>query len=165
MFWRILAAAVLLVALAGDPLSGETPGDTELNRAYQALAQKQYDEAIASFRAGIAKQPGNAGAHKDLAYTLLKTGDIYRVYARMPWLHSQCSGETKTEPPEPQHMAFMTKDFRQRAKFFEDPPTAYFPEKVEDQPHEAEGASLRWFHRRPSGGPTLPGHHWRSRAS
>jgi tetratricopeptide (TPR) repeat protein len=53
----------------------QRPGDAELNHAYSALAKKDYDTAIAAFRAGLAKQPGNAGAHKDLAYTLLKSGD------------------------------------------------------------------------------------------
>ena len=61
----------------------QNPGDTELNQAYKALAQKDYDTAIDLFRKGLALQPSNAGAnpakaaaiHKDLAYTLLKTGD------------------------------------------------------------------------------------------
>lgn len=51
------------------------PGEAELNRAYQALARKDYDSAITFFRRGLAKEPDNAAAHKDLAYTLLKTGD------------------------------------------------------------------------------------------
>lgn len=51
------------------------PGEAELNHAYKALAQKDYDSAIAWFRKGLAKQPKNAAAHKDLAYTLLKAGD------------------------------------------------------------------------------------------
>jgi tetratricopeptide (TPR) repeat protein len=53
----------------------QTPAVAELSQAYQALAQKDYDAAIELFRTGLAKQPDNAGAHKDLAYTLLKTGD------------------------------------------------------------------------------------------
>ena len=44
-------------------------------QAYQSLNAKDYDAAIAAFRAGLRLQPENAAAHKDLAYTLLKTGD------------------------------------------------------------------------------------------
>ncbi len=51
------------------------PGQQDLEAAYKALAQKDYDAAIVLFRKGLAGQPSNAGAHKDLAYTLLKTGD------------------------------------------------------------------------------------------
>jgi len=53
----------------------QTPGDPELNAAYKALAQKDYDSAIDLFRKGLAQQPANAAAHKDLAYTLLKAGE------------------------------------------------------------------------------------------
>lgn len=62
------------MALAA-PLFAQTAGDAELNAAYRALAQKDYDAAIGQFRAGLEKQPDNAKAHKDLAYTLLKTGE------------------------------------------------------------------------------------------
>ena len=54
---------------------GQTPGDAELTQAYQALARKDYDTAIDLFRKGLALQPDKASVHKDLAYTLLKTGD------------------------------------------------------------------------------------------
>ncbi len=57
------------------PAIAQQAGDAELNQAYSALAKKDYDTAIDAFRAGLAKQPANAGVHKDLAYTLLKTGD------------------------------------------------------------------------------------------
>ena len=57
------------------PGLAQQSGDAELNQAYRALAKKDYDTAIEDFRAGLAKQPNNAGAHKDLAYTLLKTGE------------------------------------------------------------------------------------------
>ncbi len=55
--------------------AAQSNGDAELNRAYKALAAKQYDAAVEAFRQGLALQPGKEGAHKDLAYTLLKTGD------------------------------------------------------------------------------------------
>jgi len=56
-------------------LAAQSPGDAEFNQAYKALAQKDYDAAISGFHEGLAKRPGYATAHKDLAYTLLKTGD------------------------------------------------------------------------------------------
>lgn len=75
MLWRLWLAFTLIAASICLPAQGQIPGDTELNKAYQALAQKNYDVAVAAFRAGLAKQPDNAGAHKDLAYTLLKAGE------------------------------------------------------------------------------------------
>ncbi len=54
---------------------GQTAGDGDLTRAYQSLAQKDYDSAIALFRKALVKDPVNAGVHKDLAYTLLKAGE------------------------------------------------------------------------------------------
>ncbi|MGH9638894.1 MAG: tetratricopeptide repeat protein [Bryobacteraceae bacterium] len=68
----VVACAFTLTAAQAP---GPKPGEAELNHAYQALAQKDYDSAIAWFRKGLAKQPKNAAAHKDLAYTLLKAGD------------------------------------------------------------------------------------------
>ncbi len=64
-----IAAALATSALA------QQPGDAELNEGYKALAGKDYDSALSNFRKGLQLQPGNAKAHKDLAYTLLKTGD------------------------------------------------------------------------------------------
>ncbi len=51
------------------------PGQQDLTQAYDALQKKDYDVAIDAFRRGIAAQPANAAIHKDLAYTLLKTGE------------------------------------------------------------------------------------------
>lgn len=48
---------------------------SSLDDAYKALAARDYDNAIAHFRSGLKADPGNAAAHKDLAYTLLKTGE------------------------------------------------------------------------------------------
>jgi tetratricopeptide (TPR) repeat protein len=56
-------------------LVAQTPPNDAFNRAYQALAKKDYEVAIELFRQGLAQQPGNAAVHKDLAYTLLKTGE------------------------------------------------------------------------------------------
>ena len=70
----ISAAICLSVALAASSHAQVSP-DSQFNRAYQALAAKDYDTAISAFRKGLSLQPANAKAHKDLAYTLLKTGD------------------------------------------------------------------------------------------
>ena len=73
LFWF----AIPLLAIVSVPVCGQTAegGSAELDQAYRALLAKDYDHAIAEFRAGLALQPGNAMVHKDLAYTLLKTGD------------------------------------------------------------------------------------------
>jgi tetratricopeptide (TPR) repeat protein len=57
----------------------QTPADqAAANRAYEALRAKDYDSAIASFKQAIDQgneAPQRAGLRKDLAYTLLKTGE------------------------------------------------------------------------------------------
>jgi len=75
IFQPVLTRFAPLLCLFALAASAQTPGDPELNQAYKALAQKDYDSAIDLFRKGLALQPNNPGAHKDLAYTLLKTGD------------------------------------------------------------------------------------------
>ena len=75
MIWRLRAASAIFLAFLPRYAEGQTPGDAALNRAYKALSEKDYDNAISAFREGLLKQPQNAGVHKDLAYTLLKTGD------------------------------------------------------------------------------------------
>ncbi len=69
-----IALAAFCLAF-GTAAFAQISGDAELNRGYKALAAKDYDTAIAAFQQGLALQQANAKAHKDLAYTLLKTGD------------------------------------------------------------------------------------------
>jgi tetratricopeptide (TPR) repeat protein len=64
---------VLLVVAAG--LTYAQSAESELAQGYQALAAKDYDAATSLFRKALLAQPSNAAVHKDLAYTLLKTGD------------------------------------------------------------------------------------------
>ena len=45
------------------------------DKAYDELRIKRYDAAIIMFRQAIAEKPGQIALWKDLAYTLLKTGD------------------------------------------------------------------------------------------
>jgi tetratricopeptide (TPR) repeat protein len=68
-------AFVILLLFVPALISAQIPGDSDLNDGYKHLKAKNYDEAVASFRKGLALHPANAKAHKDLAYTLLKTGD------------------------------------------------------------------------------------------
>jgi Flp pilus assembly protein TadD len=51
------------------------PAYQPLERAYQALRDKNYDQAIAGFEQAIALTPDRAAIRKDLAYTLLKVGE------------------------------------------------------------------------------------------
>src|SRR5438067_13494236 len=67
--------APFCVLLAGVTCGYSQTADAELTQAYKFLAQKDYDSAIALFRKALATQPGKAGVHKDLAYTLLKAGE------------------------------------------------------------------------------------------
>jgi tetratricopeptide (TPR) repeat protein len=64
-----LFAAVCLVALA----EAQTSGPAE--RAYQALRAKDYDAAILLLTEAVRAAPERAALRKDLAYTLLKTGE------------------------------------------------------------------------------------------
>jgi tetratricopeptide (TPR) repeat protein len=59
---------VLLLAQAASD-------NTTLDKAYEALRTKDYDHAIAAFEQALAQAPTRAALHKDLAYTLLKTGE------------------------------------------------------------------------------------------
>ncbi len=67
VFWSTLLGTAGLFA--------QPANDADLQQAYKLLAQKNYDSAIDAFRKGLAGDSKNAGAYKDLAYTLLKTGE------------------------------------------------------------------------------------------
>ncbi|HJY06093.1 MAG TPA: tetratricopeptide repeat protein, partial [Bryobacteraceae bacterium] len=67
-----LCTVALLVA---GCLQAAAVGEHDLAAAYKLLAQKDYDSAIAAFQRGLAAQPKNAAARKDLAYKLLKAGE------------------------------------------------------------------------------------------
>ena len=64
--------AITVVFLQAQPAD---PAYQPLERAYQALRDKKYDQAIAGFEQAIALAPERAAIHKDLAYTLLKVGE------------------------------------------------------------------------------------------
>src|SRR3954451_10093975 len=70
-----VVAAFMALLSTGRVTFGQAPGTAELTEAYKALGDNDSTRAVPLFRKGLALQPGNAGAHKDLAYALLKTGE------------------------------------------------------------------------------------------
>src|SRR5262249_26157646 len=66
--------SLALALLCAGALCAQGDGTTELSTAYAALAQQDFDRAIASFKQGLEKQPKNVAAHQDLGYTFLKAG-------------------------------------------------------------------------------------------
>jgi tetratricopeptide (TPR) repeat protein len=62
----------LAVLLAQPP---QDPAYTALNRAYEQLRLKQYDDAVASFRRVLELDPTRIAIHKEIAYTLQKMGE------------------------------------------------------------------------------------------
>ena len=61
----------LFVAVVATQLGAQAV----LDRAYTALKEKDYDQAIRLFHQGLAAEPGRIPVRKDLAYTLLKVGE------------------------------------------------------------------------------------------
>src|SRR5258708_24187409 len=63
---------VLAVLLA---IPQQDPAYTALNRAYEQLRLKQYDDAVASFRRVLELDPTRVAVYKEIAYTLQKMGE------------------------------------------------------------------------------------------
>ena len=68
-FFLLLAAAAVALGQAADPAY------VPLEKAYEALRARHYDQAIAAFEQAIELAPGRTAIRKDLAYTLLKAGE------------------------------------------------------------------------------------------
>lgn len=68
---------LLFVLALGVVAHGQSPepADGPLNRAYEALGARSYDDAISHFLEAIQLAPRRAAVHKDLAYTYLKVGE------------------------------------------------------------------------------------------
>jgi Flp pilus assembly protein TadD len=66
-----------MVALALQSAAAQNPDPAypPLQQAYDALRDRQYDQAVARFRQAIESAPDRASIRKDLAYTLLKIGE------------------------------------------------------------------------------------------
>jgi Flp pilus assembly protein TadD len=73
MLFRIAFALALSLALLAA--QSPDPAYQPLERAYQALRDKNYDQGIAGFHQAITLSPDRASIRKDLAYTLLKVGE------------------------------------------------------------------------------------------
>jgi Flp pilus assembly protein TadD len=73
----MLSRITFALALMLESLPAQSPDVAyqPLDRAYQALRDKNYDQAIAGFKEGITLAPERASIRKDLAYTLLKVGE------------------------------------------------------------------------------------------
>ena len=103
-----------LLALALSSISAQTPDPAyqPLERAYQALRDKGYDQAIASFGQAIALSPNRASIRKDLAYTLLKIGENEAARDQF--------GEAMRLDPADQHVAleyaFLCYETKQQAE-------------------------------------------------
>ena len=64
-----------MLALASATAQAPDPAYQPLTQAYEALREKNYDQAVAGFEQAIALAPDRASIRKDLAYTLLKIGE------------------------------------------------------------------------------------------
>jgi Flp pilus assembly protein TadD len=104
----------ILFALAFGSISAQPPDPAyqPLERAYQALREKSYDQAIASFGQAIALSPSRASIRKDLAYTLLKVGENEAARDQF--------GEAMRLDPADQHVAleyaFLCYETKQQAE-------------------------------------------------
>ncbi len=108
MLSRITFLLLLAVASAAQP---QDPAYQPLERAYQALRDKNYDQAIAGFNQAIALAPARASIRKDLAYTLLKVGENEAARDQF--------GEAMRLDPTDQHVAleyaFLCYETKQQA--------------------------------------------------
>src|SRR5579871_970992 len=83
-FLLLTAVAVVdLPALAGQQVAGRQAANQQadtaysrLDEAYQALRMKGYDRAVVLFEEAIVLAPERASIRTDLAYTLLKIGEV-----------------------------------------------------------------------------------------
>jgi len=72
----VLRIAFLAAFVCGSAIGQNAdPAYPALERAYQALRQSSYNQAVAGFQEAIALAPDRASIRKDLAYTLLKIGE------------------------------------------------------------------------------------------
>jgi Flp pilus assembly protein TadD len=71
--WKIVVAvAICTLAVRSQPAD---PAYAPLEKAYEALRNRNYETAIDNFEKAIALAPKRASIRKDLAYTLLKIGE------------------------------------------------------------------------------------------
>jgi Tfp pilus assembly protein PilF len=75
--WILLFAATLASGLASAQTTAQPPDPAyePLNKAYEALRVRNYDDAVALFLKAIEAAPARPAVRKDLAYTYLKIGE------------------------------------------------------------------------------------------
>ena len=109
MSFRI--AIVLVMTFVCLRAQTPDPAYQPLDRAYQALRDKNYDQAIAGFQQAITLAPDRASIRKDLAYTLLKVGENEAARDQF--------GEAMRLDPTDQHVAleyaFLCYETKQQA--------------------------------------------------
>ncbi len=109
-----MSRITFFLALALSSISAQPPDPAyqPLERAYQALRDKAYDQAIASFGQALALSPNRASIRKDLAYTLLKVGENEAARDQF--------GEAMRLDPADQHVAleyaFLCYETKQQAE-------------------------------------------------
>src|SRR4051794_3542481 len=72
---RTAALFLLITTSAFSQVSTPDAAYEPLTKAFSALEARDYDTAIAFFRKAAAVSPQRADIRKNLAYTLLRTGD------------------------------------------------------------------------------------------
>jgi len=66
---------ILLLACGWAGAQVTDPAYDPLNKAYESLRNRSYDDAVSFFLKAIDAAPGRSNIHKDLAYTYLKIGE------------------------------------------------------------------------------------------
>ena len=89
MAFGFLLAALLLAAPQGDAYQ-------VLNRAYEQLRLKQYDDAVAGFRRTLELDPSLLPVFKDLGYTLQKMGETEQAVEAFEAFHKAVPGDYQT---------------------------------------------------------------------
>lgn len=109
MLFRITVGLGVAIALAAA--QPPDPAYQPLERAYQALREKNYDQAITRFEQAISLVPDRASIRKDLAYALLKVGENERARDQF--------GEAMRLDPTDHHVAleyaFLCNESKQQA--------------------------------------------------
>ncbi len=89
-----LAFAILLLAVPQNEPASQAAA--VLNRAYEQLRLKQYDDAVTGFRQALVLDPSQVQVYKDLAYTLQKMGETEQAVEAFEAYHKARPGDYQT---------------------------------------------------------------------
>src|SRR5258708_21936305 len=89
MFLEITLSAMLFAPQ-------QDPAWAVLDRAYQQLRAKDYDQAIDNFHRALTLNPSRVTVFKDLAYALLKTGETEQAVEAFEAYHKAVPGDYQT---------------------------------------------------------------------